>query len=216
MLASGARRRPHLVFTRASPRRSALASTSSRRRPTSNQVPPPEARCDRRSSIGYDRRADEANSTPSRSDTIMLLRTDPKHELDLDALVPARPRSSTIHCPRPDAVARDDQRRLRATAARRGTLQTVKTLTGLPINYLVTVNFHGFKEIVEHARRRLDRRRPPLLQRQRRPRTRRHLRDDQPPPGYQRLTGGRARLRALPPHRLRPLPRAASSSSCAR
>ncbi len=31
----------------------------------------------------------------------------------------------------------------------KGTLLTVKHLTNLPINYLITVNFHGFKEIVD-------------------------------------------------------------------
>jgi LCP family protein required for cell wall assembly len=31
----------------------------------------------------------------------------------------------------------------------KGTLETVKHLTGLPINYLITVNFHGFKQIVD-------------------------------------------------------------------
>jgi LCP family protein required for cell wall assembly len=30
----------------------------------------------------------------------------------------------------------------------KGTLETVKALTGLPVNYLVTVDFHGFKAIV--------------------------------------------------------------------
>ena len=30
-----------------------------------------------------------------------------------------------------------------------GTVDTVKHLTNLPINYLITVNFHGFKEIVD-------------------------------------------------------------------
>ena len=31
----------------------------------------------------------------------------------------------------------------------KGTLLTVGKLTGLPINYLITVNFHGFKEVVD-------------------------------------------------------------------
>jgi LCP family protein required for cell wall assembly len=30
-----------------------------------------------------------------------------------------------------------------------GTVLTIKHLTGLPINYLITVNFHGFKEVVD-------------------------------------------------------------------
>ena len=35
------------------------------------------------------------------------------------------------------------------SAARRAPSLTVKHLTGLPINYLITVNFHGFKEVVD-------------------------------------------------------------------
>src|SRR5204863_3554164 len=31
----------------------------------------------------------------------------------------------------------------------KGTLDTVKHLTGLPINYLITVDFHGFKQVVD-------------------------------------------------------------------
>ena len=48
-----------------------------------------------------------------------------------------------------------------------GALETVRALTGLPINYFVTVNFRGFMELVEQPRRRLDRRRPPLPLRRR-------------------------------------------------
>ncbi len=38
---------------------------------------------------------------------------------------------------------------------RKGTLETVKQLTGIPINYLITVNFQGFQEIVGRDGRRL-------------------------------------------------------------
>ena len=40
----------------------------------------------------------------------------------------------------------------------------MKQLTGLPINYLITVNFNGFIADRRPRRRRVDRRRPPLLQ----------------------------------------------------
>src|SRR5207244_1160664 len=33
----------------------------------------------------------------------------------------------------------------------KGTVETVKNLTGLPINYLISVNFHGFKDIVNRV-----------------------------------------------------------------
>ena len=92
----------------------------------------------------------------------------------------------------------------------------MKHLTGLPINYLITVNFHGFKQIVDKLggvwidvdRRYYNNGRGP--------------RDDYATinlqPGYQRLNGGAgARLRALPAHRLRPRTGSrASSSSCGR
>ena len=86
---------------------------------------------------------------------------------------------------------------------------TIKHLTGLPINYLITVNFHGFKEVVNQARRRLDGRRPPLLQQERRHILDR-LRQHRPAaglPASERRAG--SRLRPLPAHRLGPLPRRA-------
>ena len=46
------------------------------------------------------------------------------------------------------AVGVDGQPGLRRLRLR-GTLDTVKHFTSLPINYLITVNFHGFKEIVD-------------------------------------------------------------------
>ena len=91
------------------------------------------------------------------------------------------------------------------------TIKTVKQLTGLAINHYVDVSFHGFEQGVERARLRLRRRRPPLLQRQRRPR----LRPATTPsinvkPGYQKMCGAAgARVRALPPHRQRHRPRRA-------
>ena len=74
----------------------------------------------------------------------------PGHEDDHAALDPARPR-------RPDLLPDGRRRRLGvnrinsayADCGSAGTVDTVKHLTGLPINYLITVNFHGFKEIVD-------------------------------------------------------------------
>ena len=60
------------------------------------------------------------------------------------------------------------------------------------------------------ARRRVDRRRSPLLQRPRRPI---RLREDQPPAGLPAAHGAPgARLRAVSPHRLRPVPRRAPAA----
>ena len=98
--------------------------------------------------VGYDRRPNEANNVPSRSDTIMLLRADPKlHAISMlsfprDMLVDVRCPGQTPYQDKINAAYSD--------CGSKGTIQTVKGLTGLPINYLITVNFTGFKEIVDH------------------------------------------------------------------
>jgi LCP family protein required for cell wall assembly len=95
--------------------------------------------------IGYDHRAGEGNA-PSRSDTIMLLRADPQTK-SISMLSFPRDLRVDIHCPG-GGVSRDKINAAYAYCGSKGTLETVKTLTGLPVNYLITVNFHGFKEVV--------------------------------------------------------------------
>jgi LCP family protein required for cell wall assembly len=100
--------------------------------------------------VGYDQRAgaDKDTAAESRSDTIMLVRADPTNNtLSLfsfprDLIVP-------IYCNGSD-VARSTDRINTAwtTCGERGTLDTVEHLTGIPINYLITVDFHGFKLLV--------------------------------------------------------------------
>jgi len=104
--------------------------------------------------IGYDHRAGEGNS-PSRSDTLMLIRADPQTKT-ISLLSFPRDLGVPIYC---GSSATDTQGHVVASFDRinsayaycgpKGTLLTVKHLTGLPINYLITVNFHGFKEIVD-------------------------------------------------------------------
>jgi LCP family protein required for cell wall assembly len=96
--------------------------------------------------IGYDHRANEAVSTPSRSDTVMLLRADP---VTKSVSMMSFPRDMTVnvHCPgQPIFVGKINS--AYANCGSKGTLQTVRDLVGLPINYLITVNFRGFKQIV--------------------------------------------------------------------
>ena len=136
----------------------------------------------------------------------MLIRTDPSNHTVSMMSFP-RDMIVNVHCPGQPIFAGKINAAY-ATCGSKGTVQTVSDLIGLPINYLITVNFRGFKKIVNTARRRLDRRRPPLLQQQRRPLADVRLREDQPParlPAAHRRQ--RARLRPLPAHRLRPLPR---------
>ena len=101
-----------------------------------------------------------------------------------------------------------------ATCGTKGTLETVRKLTG-PARQLPD---HGQLPRLPPARRRgrrhLDGRRPALLQR---PRRRLRLRHDQPLPRLpeaRRLPG--ARFRPLPAHGLRPLPRRAPAAVRAR
>ncbi len=94
--------------------------------------------------LGYDHRAGEGNA-PSRSDTMMLIRTDPAtHTVSMLSL--PRDLGVEVHCHGYVFYSKINAAYScgNATAA----LQTVKALTGLPINYLITVNFHGFKKVV--------------------------------------------------------------------
>ena len=98
--------------------------------------------------IGYDHRAGPESSLPSRSDTVMLVRADPIDKtvslmsLPRDLLVP-------IYCRPGQAITTDRINSAYERCGTRGTLETVKALTGLSVNYLITVNFHGFKEVVD-------------------------------------------------------------------
>jgi LCP family protein required for cell wall assembly len=98
--------------------------------------------------IGYDKRFGEAGAgDPGRADTLMLLRADPQTDSvsllsfprDLQAEIPA--------CGgRPAAVDRINA--AYAYCGPIGAVRTVRQLTGVPINYLLVVNFHAFKQIV--------------------------------------------------------------------
>jgi LCP family protein required for cell wall assembly len=109
-------------------------------------LPPPSNKPAIALVLGYDHRAGEASNSPSRSDTMMLIRADPVTNtismlsIPRDLLVP-------IYCPG-HSVFLAKVNAAYATCGSRGAVETVKQLTGLPINYLITVNFRGFKKIV--------------------------------------------------------------------
>src|SRR6266550_3163548 len=97
--------------------------------------------------IGYDYRVGDGTAVGSRSDTVMLVRADPATKtisllsFPRDLIVP-------IYCK--NGLVTDD--RINSAYSRcgsTGTLETVKHLTGLPVNYLIKVDFHGFKKIVD-------------------------------------------------------------------
>jgi LCP family protein required for cell wall assembly len=99
--------------------------------------------------LGYDKRAGVEGAETGHSDTLMLVRADP--ELDAVTMLSfPRDLAVEIHgCPaRGPFVSRinDAYGLCGSTAA----IQTVRELTGVPINFLVTVNFRGFKQVVSH------------------------------------------------------------------
>jgi LCP family protein required for cell wall assembly len=105
--------------------------------------------------IGYDHRAGIESDRPSLSDTLMLVRADPSTKT-ISMLSFPRDLDVPIYCPRSkndtEGYVASSGDRINSAYSRcgpTGTVLTIKHLTGLPINYLITVNFHGFKEVVD-------------------------------------------------------------------
>ena len=105
--------------------------------------------------IGYDHRAGKESDRPSLSDTLMLARADPTTKT-ISLLSVPRDLDVPIYCPRSktdtQGYVASSYDRINSAYSRcgpTGTVLTIKHLTGLPINYLITVNFHGFKEVVD-------------------------------------------------------------------
>jgi LCP family protein required for cell wall assembly len=104
--------------------------------------------------IGYDHRAGVEADRPSLSDTLMLIRADPQtktisllsfpRDLDVPIYCGATASDAVGH-----VVTTDRINSAYSRCGPKGTVLTIKHLTGLPINYLITVNFHGFKEVVD-------------------------------------------------------------------
>src|SRR4051795_3677752 len=102
--------------------------------------------------VGYDHRKGVESAGPSRSDTMMLVRADPVSKT-ISLLSFPRDLYVQLYCPDKtgDPVPQGHGRINGAYAicGSQGSLSTVKQLTGLPINYLITVDFHGFKQVVD-------------------------------------------------------------------
>jgi LCP family protein required for cell wall assembly len=97
--------------------------------------------------IGTDKRRGPEADVTGRSDTLMLIRADPRTDA-ISMLSFPRDMVVPIHCP--GRLVYDD--RINAAFAEcgsLGSLETVKALTHLPINYFITVNFHGFLQLVD-------------------------------------------------------------------
>jgi len=100
--------------------------------------------------IGYDTRkgADAAAGQQSRSDTIMLVRGDPTNKT-LSLMSFPRDLDVAIYCNGSDVPRTHDRiNSAWAICGEQGTLDTVSHLTSIPINFVITVDFHGFKLLV--------------------------------------------------------------------
>jgi LCP family protein required for cell wall assembly len=102
--------------------------------------------------VGYDHRKGVESAGPSRSDTMMLVRADPVTKT-ISLLSFPRDLLVTLYCPdksgNPVPQGQGKINGAYAICQSQGSLATVKQLTGLPINYLITVDFHGFKQVVD-------------------------------------------------------------------
>ena len=158
--------------------------------------------------IGTDKRKGIEAELTGRSDTLMLVRADPQTKT-LSLLSFPRDLSVTVKCPgRPDS--RDRINAAYSQCGALGSLQTVRSLTGLPINYFITVNFRGFMELVNNlggvwvdVDRRYLCNEPKLPRRD----------ADRPAAGLPAAAcNPGARIRALPPTRQRPVSRRAPAA----
>jgi len=97
--------------------------------------------------IGYDHRSSDGRGAPSRSDTLMLVRADPQTS-SISLLSFPRDMAVPIHCPG-QPVTTDKINHAYFECGPQGSLQTIKALTGLDVNYLITVDFLGFVKLVD-------------------------------------------------------------------
>jgi LCP family protein required for cell wall assembly len=100
--------------------------------------------------IGYDARTYGVDaSNISRSDTVMLVRADPVTKTITLLSIP-RDLGVDVYCPKQAAtVGYQKINQAYADCGPGGTVDTVKHLTGFPINYVIRVNFRGFTQIVD-------------------------------------------------------------------
>lgn len=97
--------------------------------------------------IGYDRRKEDGKNAPSRSDTLMLVRADPAAKT-ISMLSFPRDLKVEVVCPGKGTWT-DKINAAYSQCGPRGTLETVRNLTGIPVNYIMTVNFRGFRQLVD-------------------------------------------------------------------
>jgi LCP family protein required for cell wall assembly len=108
-------------------------------------IPPPNAPANALV-IGYDYRPEDGTA-PSRSDTVMLLRADPNAET-ISTLSFPRDLIVEVRCPNGGRSV-DRINTAYSYCGPEGTLETVRALTDLPIHYIITVNFDGFRKVID-------------------------------------------------------------------
>ena len=99
--------------------------------------------------VGYDKRVGVEESVTGNSDTLMLLRADPNAET-VSMLSFPRDLLVEVHGCKGRGPWLGRINMAYAECGSTASLETVRRLTGIPINYLVTVNFRGFKQIVSN------------------------------------------------------------------
>jgi LCP family protein required for cell wall assembly len=119
-----------------------------------NQVPPPSQPAIALIA-GYDVRGAPNGPNPyagTNSDTLMLLRADPTNDT-LSLLSFPRDLYVNIYCSGNTVYTQNRINAAWSTCGNNGpaaTLDTMEKLTGLHINYLITLDFHAFTQIVDH------------------------------------------------------------------
>ena len=93
--------------------------------------------------MGSDRRYADTEDDPPRSDTLMLVRIDPKQRA---TTLLSLPRDLRVSIPGHGVDKINDAY---GYGGEKLTVQTVEAFTGLEINHVVNVNFRGFREAVE-------------------------------------------------------------------
>jgi LCP family protein required for cell wall assembly len=99
--------------------------------------------------VGSDKRRGPERGETGHSDTLMLLRADPGKD-SVSMLSFPRDLRTEIVC-RNQVITVDRINTAYGACGSLGALQTVKRLTGLPINYLITVDMLGFRQIVDRV-----------------------------------------------------------------
>ena len=112
-----------------------------------DQVPPPDQPAVALV-LGYDRRYGPEKGLESRSDTLMLVRADPREKTISMLSFPRDLRVELAGCKgHPPRIAKINE--AFTDCKTKGAVETVRKLTGIPINYFITVDFRSFIKIVD-------------------------------------------------------------------